>query len=156
MRCRGIHAQMRSGPKPCCTMLLLVCIFALTKLSVFIFLIVNHFIRCIFRNNFQHPYFKSSGESIVCVWGFLPEVCFFGVHPSFTPAGSRGCHPSWEWGRTGSNPQLLQAPCVPRQKFLIAASFSPSAVVWLRCYQNFRRLTLPFYCDCSPTAAFLC
>lgn len=36
--------------------------------KVFIFLIVNHFILCIFRTNFQHPYFKSSGESIdVCV-----------------------------------------------------------------------------------------
>lgn len=45
-------------------------------------------------------------------------------------------------------------PGVSQVKML--SSVSPSAVVKLRCYQNFRRLSLLFYCDCSPTAAFLC
>lgn len=121
--------------------------FLLQQDCFYFFHIVKHVILCIFlkeKNHFQHPYFRSSGESIeVCVWGLSRRDLSI-----VTPAG------------------LWETFFYSIMSVLTPALISQFAVVWSRYYQAFGLLPPPVFCCCStsvcvfigfsPTAAFIC
>lgn len=114
------------------------------------------------KNNFQHPCFRSSGESIgVCVWGLSRHDLSI-----VTPAGS------WE---TFFYNIMSQAWCDERSLFgrakalthqyvLTTALIPQFAVVWSWYYEVFCLLPPPglllqyicVFVGFSPTAAFIC